>query len=135
MKSFMVVMSVAVVLALVLPGEYLAQRAMRLVHPGRYVLGEVLSIDKIAYGRGQYYGVRLLLKTAQGRLSVHLGPSWFVNSQTMKIALHDLIEVTGSRVVYEGQPALIAARIWKGHESLRLRTADGMPLWRGSETH
>lgn len=96
------------------------------------VSGEVVSVDTVAYGRGSYRGVHLMLSTPKGELSVHLGPSWFVDRQSIKIAPHDRIEVTGSRVTYGGKPALIAAEVRKGDESLRLRTAGGLPLWRGS---
>lgn len=122
-----------------LPSQSLAQRAMRGGYGGIYnpqtvetVSGTVLSVDKVAYGRRGYYGVHLLLKTSKGTISVHLGPSWFVDSQGMKIAPHDLLEVTGSRVIYEGKPVLIAAEVTKGNEYLRLRTEEGLPLWRGS---
>jgi hypothetical protein len=138
MKSFFVLAAAAAVLALALPGESFAQRGMGGGYGGKYdpqtvetVSGEVISVDKVAYGRRGYYGVHLLLKTDKGDLSVHLGPSWFVGRQTVKIAVHDAIEVTGSKVTYGGKPALIAAEIRKGGETLRLRTAEGLPLWRG----
>lgn len=127
----------AAVLMLALPGESFAQRAMASAY--RYdpqtvetVSGEVVSIDKVAYGRRGYSGVHLLLKTDKGEISVHLGPSWYLDRQSLKVAPHDLIQVTGSRVTYDGKPALIAAEVKKGNESLRLRTAEGLPLWRRS---
>lgn len=139
MKTFFVLAAAAATLMLALPGESLAQRAMRGGYGGRYdpqtvetVSGEVISVDKVVYGRREYYGVHLLLRTDKGEMPVHLGPSWFVDRQTMKIRPHDVIEVTGSRVIYDGKPALIAAEVKKGEESLRLRTVEGLPLWRGS---
>ena len=136
MKPLVAWTAAAVVLMLTSPGESLAQRAMR-GYGGQYdpqtvttVSGEVLSIDKIAYGRQGYYGVHLTLKTADGELAVHLGPSWYVDRQPLKIAPHDVLEVTGSRVTYQGKPALLAAEIKKGSESMRLRTAEGLPMWR-----
>lgn len=139
MKTFLVLAAAAAVLALAIPGESLAQRAMRGGYGGRYdpqtvetVSGEVISVDEIAYGRARYHGVHLVLKTDKGELSVHLGPSWFVDHKPMKVARQDVIEVTGSRVMYEGKPALLAAEVRKGNESLQLRTADGVPLWRRS---
>ena len=139
MKSLLVLAAAAAVLVLAAPGESLAQRAMGGGYGGRYdpqtvetVSGEVLSVEKVSYGRGRYYGIHLILKTSEGELSVHLGPSWFVDRQTMKLEAHDAIEVTGSRVTYRGKPALIAAEVRKGNDTLRLRTAEGLPLWRGS---
>ncbi len=139
MKTLFLAAAATAVLMLASSGETFGQRAMMGGAGGRYdpqtvatVSGEVISIDRVAYGRGRYYGVHLVLKTAAGELSVHLGPSWFVDRQTLKIAPHDAIEVTGSQVTYDGKPALIAAEVKKGNERLRLRTADGFPLWRGS---
>ncbi len=138
MKSLLVLTAAAAVIALALPIASFAQRPMRGGYGGLYdvqsvqtVSGEVMSVEKIAYGRRGYYGVHLLLKSAEGDLSVHLGPSWFIDRQPMKIEPHDVIEVTGSRVIYAGKPVLIAAQVRKGDESLKLRTADGLPLWRG----
>lgn len=125
----LIALAVAVVLMLSLPGESLPQRAMRFIRGSRYVSGEVLAVDKVAYGGGRIHGVHLLLKTAKGELSVHLGPSSFVDSQRMKIAPHDLIKVAGSRVTYDGKSALIATIVRKGDERWRLRTDSGTPLW------
>jgi hypothetical protein len=139
MKTLFVAAAAIAVLMLASTGEAFAQRGVMGGYGGRYdpqtvetVSGEVISIDRVAYGRGRYYGVHVVLKTAAGELSVHLGPSWFVDRQTMKIAPHDALEITGSQVTYDGKPALIAAEVKKGNESLRLRTVDGFPLWRGS---
>lgn len=135
MKILVIVLLTAAVLILAGPGESLARRAIGAVKGGKYVLGEVLSIDKVAYGRGSHHGVHLLVKTAKGKLSVHLGPSWYVESQRTKFALHDVVEIAGSRVVFDGKPALLATVVRKGSDQLRLRTADGTPLWVGTRIH
>lgn len=139
MKTFLVLAAAASVLMLAPPRESIAQGATTEAYGGRYnprtvwtVSGEVISVDKIDYGRRGYHGVHLTMRTAKGVLSVHLGPSWFVDRQAMKVSPHDLIEVTGSPVVYEGKPALLAAEVRKGGERMRLREADGLPLWRAS---
>lgn len=139
MKNLLVSAAAATVLTLSLSGQSFAQRAVSGGYGEKYdahtvwtVSGEVMSVDKVARdGRG-YHGVHLLLKTAKGELSVHLGPSWFVDHQTVQVARHDVIEVIGSPMIYDGKPALIAAEVDKGNQSLRLRTANGLPLWRGS---
>jgi hypothetical protein len=140
MKALLIFAAAAAVLVLALPRESPAQQAMR-GYGGRYdpqtvetVSGEVISVDKVAYGRRGSYGIHVLLRTAKGEIPVHLGPSWFVDRQTMKVALHDKVEVTGSRVIYGGKPALIAAEVRKGSETLQLRSRDGLPLWRRSGT-
>jgi hypothetical protein len=135
MKTLLKSAAAALALAVMVPQVSVAQLAMR---GGWYdrqtvetVAGEVISVDKIASGARGYYGIHLMLKTQDGEIPVYLGPSWFLDRQTMKIAPRDLIEVTGSRVIDHGKPALIAAQIKRGKEQLRLRSAEGLPLWRG----
>ena len=136
MKTLLVTAAVASVLMLASPGESLAQRAgngsYRLNYDAQTiwtVSGEVISLDNVMSGRAGYHGIHLLLKTVNGNLSVHLGPSWYMDGQTLKVGPHDRIEVTGSPVIYDGKPALIAADLRKDGENLQLRTAGGIPLW------
>ena len=93
--------------------------------------GVVQRIDQVKTGGGKGYGVHLLLKTDNEEIAVHLGPAWYVEKQALKIAVQDRLEVRGSRVTYEGKPALIAAEVKKGDQVLQLRNADGVPLWSG----
>lgn len=139
MKTFLALAAASTLLALAFPGSAFAQRAMRGGYAGRYnsqtvetVSGEVISVEKVAYGRRGYSGIHLVLKTDNGEIPVHLGPSWFIDRQSLKVVPHDVVEVTGSRVMYDGKPALIAAEVKKGNESLLLRTKEGLPLWRRS---
>jgi hypothetical protein len=48
-----------------------------------------------------------------------------------QIVAGDKIEVKGSRITYQGKPAIIAAEIHKGDEVLMLRDANGIPMWAG----
>lgn len=95
------------------------------------IKGEVVSVDKITPIKGMYYGVHLVVKTEKETISVHLGPGWFIESQDIKIEPGDKIEVKGSRITYEGKPALIAAEVKKGDEILKLRDDAGIPVWAG----
>jgi hypothetical protein len=95
------------------------------------VRGTVVSVDQITPSKGMGSGVHLQLKTQAETVSVHLGPSWYVEHQDAKIEPEDEIEVKGSRVTFDGKPAIIAAEIHKGSETLLLRDADGVPLWAG----
>jgi hypothetical protein len=72
------------------------------------------------------------LKTEKEKLAVYLGPGWFVEKQGMKITDLDQIQVTGSRIMVQGKPAVIAAEVRKGSQVLKLRNEQGQPLWRGS---
>ena len=95
------------------------------------ITGEVISVDEVTMMRGRYTGVHLKLKTEKDTVDVHLGPSWYMEKQETKIGKGDKVQVTGSRITFEGKPALVAAKITKGDETLTLRNEKGFPLWGG----
>ena len=96
------------------------------------ISGEVVSVDKFTPGRKMSYGVHFTLKTEKETIPVHLGPSWYVEKQAMTIAQGDKVEVTGSRITYEGKPTIIAGEVKKGGQDLKLRDAAGVPAWAGA---
>jgi len=85
--------------------------------------GEVASVDKFTPGRKMSYGVHFTLKTEKETIPVHLGPSWYLEKQAVTIAPGDKVEVTGSRIMYQGKPTIIAAEVKKGGQVLKLRDA------------
>ena len=93
--------------------------------------GDVVNVDKFIPSKNMSYGVHLILKTEKGTIPVHLGPSWYMEKQPVTIAAGDKVEVTGSRVTYQGNPAIIAAEVKKGDQILKLRNAAGIPAWAG----
>ncbi len=95
------------------------------------VTGEVLSVDTVTPMKGMSSGVHLTLKTAKETIGVHLGPAWYLDNQDVKIASKAKIEVTGSRITFEGKPTLIAAKVKEGDQVLTLRDAKGFPVWAG----
>ncbi|HUI25567.1 MAG TPA: DNA-binding protein [Candidatus Kryptonia bacterium] len=96
------------------------------------ISGQVVSVERIAgKGGGRGQGVHLTVKTDKGKIAVHLGPSWYLEKQGITFSAHDQVEVHGSRVTYDGKPAVIAASITKGEQTLTLRDAQGLPQWRG----
>jgi len=76
-------------------------------------------------------GVHMTLKTDKETISVQLGPSWYIENQDVKIEAKDKVEVKGSRITFDGKPAIIAAEVKKGDEVLKLRDDNGFPLWSG----
>ena len=96
------------------------------------VSGVVQRVEQVkGKGGGRGYGIHLLLKTDKEEIAVHLGPGWYVEKQPLKIAPQDQIEVRGSRITYEGKPAIVAAEVKKGDQVLKLRDAAGIPAWGG----
>lgn len=110
-------------------GEY-----SRMYDPGAVetVSGEVTSVELMTPMKGMSQGVHVSLKTGTETVSVHLGPSWYMENQDTKIEKGDKIEVKGSRITHMGAPAIIAAEVKKGGSTLKLRDeATGRPAWAG----
>lgn len=95
------------------------------------ISGEVVSVDKITPAKGMSYGVHMTVKTDKETISVHIGPGWFIENQDIKIEPKDKVEIKGSRITFEGKPAIIAAEVKKGDEILKLRDENGFPAWSG----
>lgn len=93
--------------------------------------GEVLSVAKTTPMKGMSYGVHLMLKTDKETISVHLGPGWFIENQDVKIEPRDTVEIKGSRITFNGKPAIIAAEVKKKDGVLKLRDETGFPVWAG----
>jgi hypothetical protein len=96
------------------------------------VKGVVEEVEQIIPITGMCSGIHLKLKTDSEVKSVHLGPSWFIERQDIKIEKDDVIEVEGSKIEYKGEPVIIAAEIKKEDVVLKLRDEDGYPWWSGS---
>lgn len=96
--------------------------------------GEVVEVQRApSPGGGSSHGVHLVMLTGDGaKLTVHLGPAWYVDQQDVKIAVHDRVDVKGSRVPIDGQPVIVAAEVRKGDQTLVLRNPDGVPAWGGA---
>jgi hypothetical protein len=95
------------------------------------VSGEVVKIDTITPLTGMSTGVHMSVKTDKEEIAVHLGPTYFLENQDVKIAAKDKVEVKGSRVTFDGKPAIIAMELRKGDEMLKLRDDSGYPVWSG----
>ena len=111
-------------------GELFAQRVYD-VKTVETVAGKVVSIDQQSRGRGPSYGLHLTLQTEKETIAIHLGPAWYIEKQKPRIGAGDNVIVTGSRITFDGKPAIVAAQIKKGNEVLRLRDENGRPAWAG----
>lgn len=95
------------------------------------IRGEVVSVDSFTPIGGMSQGMHLRLKTDRETVDVHLGPAWYLQNQDIQIQPSDKITVTGSRINFNGQSALITNRIEKGEQTLILRDESGFPVWHG----
>ncbi len=96
------------------------------------ISGEVVSVDKIIHRKGMSsYGVHLIVKTDEETVPVHLGPGWYIENQDITIEPNDKVEIKGSRITFNGKPAIIAHEVKKEEEILVLRDENGYPAWSG----
>jgi hypothetical protein len=93
------------------------------------IQGQILEIQRIE--RGRRAGIRLTVASGSDRLTVHLGPDFWVDRQDLKLQKGDTVEVKGSRIALDGGVTLIAQEVRRGDEVLALRDENGTPLWRG----
>jgi hypothetical protein len=93
--------------------------------------GDVASVETVTGAKGRSGGVHLAVRTDRETVSVHLGPAWWVEKQKLHIAKGDAVEVRGSRITYDGKPAVIAREVTKGGDTLVLRNEAGVPVWAG----
>ena len=146
MKKLSILIVVSILSFIV--SDSFAQRGMKLIGSGGWgmgnqynrmydpktvgtISGEVISVDMITPMKGMSQGVHLTLKTDKEIISVHLGPWWYIENRDIRIEPKDKIEVAGSRITYQGKPAIIAAKVKKGDEVLKLRDENGLPVWAG----
>ena len=74
-------------------------------------------------------GTHLTIATSQGNVQVHVAPSRFLSGKQWQFFRGDEVEVVGTPIVFQGHQALIARTIFRGTQTVALRTAKGKPLW------
>jgi DNA/RNA endonuclease YhcR with UshA esterase domain len=80
-------------------------------------------------GRMGWNGTHLVVSFGAETLTVHVGPSDYLTQQGFSFAAGDQIEVTGSRINFEGSNVLIAREIKQEDKVLTLRNSQGIPAW------
>jgi hypothetical protein len=65
-----------------------------------FVTGEIVSVSQITPNKGMGAGVHMILNTGKETLSVHLGPSWYLENQDVKIETKDKVEAKGSKITF-----------------------------------
>jgi hypothetical protein len=148
MKKFGIAIAMIFTLSILPAVDSFAQRGMKWTGSGGWgmggqygrmydpktvetISGEVVSVDEMRPMKGMSSGVHLTVKTGTETISVHLGPAWYIANQDVKISSGDKVSITGSRITFNGKPAIIAAEVKKGDEMLKLRDEGGYPVWSG----
>jgi len=95
--------------------------------------GDVVGFQKITPLPGMSPGVALLVKDRDSDevVTVHLGPSSFVNPNTISLRKGEKVSVKGVWAEIGGQEIFMASKVKKGESyefKVRL-TKDGTPFW------
>lgn len=95
------------------------------------ISGEVVGIEKTVPMRRMNEGLAAVIKTEKETVTVHLGPTWYLERLDEKIAKGDKVEIKGVRTTLAGKPVILAAEVKKGDKVLVLRDSAGVPVWAG----
>jgi len=75
-------------------------------------------------------GSHVILKLADGStIEVHLAATKFVKTYDLVFNKGDQIEVTGSKVKFEGVDTIFAREVKRGNDVFVFRDKDGKPVW------
>jgi hypothetical protein len=105
-------------------------------HGPKYDAATEVKIAGTVQGVQQYWcpisrdeGVHLMVQTDAGMVPVHLAPLRYLAGHGVSYDPGQRVEVVGSKVVFEGQDAIIARKITRGDQTMAFRQPDGRPLW------
>ena len=94
------------------------------------VSGTVEAVERVEMG-SDWRCVRIRLRTAEGPLLVRVAPDWYVDEKKYAFAAGESLKVTGSRLEFSGEKAMVAGEIVRGNDRFVLRDAAGKPAWAG----
>jgi hypothetical protein len=95
------------------------------------ITGEVVGVEQTVPMKRMNQGLALVVKTQKETVTVHLGPTWYLERLDEKIVKGDKVEIKGARTTLAGKPIILAAEVKKGDKVLVLRDAAGVPVWAG----
>ena len=93
------------------------------------VSGTIVRLDRVRAPGGDEHAVHAQVRTATGTIIVHLGPAWYLETQTCALSTGDRVTIRGSRVTVGGKSRIAAATVRRGAETLVLRDSAGIPYW------
>jgi len=115
-------------------GPHADRQLMRLYNPQTVttVKGAVESLGTMPPSGGPAATRSAVLKTDRGKITVYLGPDWYLDQQKISLKAGDKLAVTGSKVTIGEQPSIITKDLKKGGgKTITLRDNKGVPVWLG----
>jgi hypothetical protein len=93
--------------------------------------GEVVELGTggVAGLLGMDHNEKVTVRTDQESLPVILAPKSYLDTQNYKVEKGERVTVTGSRIMLDEKPTIIAQEVKYKNNVLHLRAKDGTPLW------
>jgi hypothetical protein len=134
-KVWRVILFVTMTLSLAVSIAYAQKRKGQMQGMPRYdtatevtLRGTITKVETHT-GRMGWNGTHLVVSFEAETVTVHVGPSNYLHQQGFSFAAGEQIDVTGSRIKFEGSDVLIAKEIKRGEKVLVLRNSEGIPVW------
>ena len=93
------------------------------------VSGTIQHIEHAGIARREMGGSHLTLNTGGQTWEIRLCPRQYLAKENFTLSEGDRIEVTGSRVKFQEQDAILARIVKRGDRALVLRDRQGRPEW------
>ena len=93
------------------------------------ISGTIQSVDTLTGRRGNIHMIQLTVKDSSGTVAVNVGPSFYLDEQKISFKVGDTVEVTGSKVQFNGTDVILAAKVKDGDNTITLRDDSGRPVW------
>jgi uncharacterized protein YdeI (BOF family) len=74
-------------------------------------------------------GAHVILKIGDKTIEVHLATIKFMKNYELVFNKGDQIEVTGSKVTFEGVETIFAREVKRGNDTFVFRDKEGSPVW------
>jgi uncharacterized Zn-binding protein involved in type VI secretion len=74
-------------------------------------------------------GSHITVKGSGDPIEVHLAPVKFLKEYEIVLHQGDSVKVVGSKIAFEGKPALLAKTVTVGSETFTFRDPKGKPIW------
>jgi hypothetical protein len=75
--------------------------------------------------------VHIILKNDKGSIDVTVAPEKFLKEMEITFAKGDAIEVLGSQLTVDGNPAMLAREVSHNGDIMTMRDEHGKPVWLG----
>ncbi len=93
------------------------------------VSGTIQSIDTLSGRGGMFHLIQIVVKDSAGSINASVGPTSYLDDQKVAFKVGDTVEVTGSKVQFNGNDVILSAQIKDNGKTVVLRDENGRPVW------